>query len=100
MGAPTSDRAGVTQIVRALDEAGWIAMRVDYGDGEYVTAHGVPETVDEVMAVDDAFVIVARRGTGEAWVRFVLGNDPEEVVADYTLSLEDVIGPITEGWWS
>lgn len=99
MSTPKDDRAGITQIVRALDKAGWIPTRVDYGDGEYVIAHGVPETVDEVVAVDDAFVIV-QRGTRDGWVRFVLGNDPDEVVCDYTVNLEDVIGPITKGWWS
>lgn len=98
MSAPASDRAGITQIVRALDKTGWTPTYVDYGDGESVGTHGVQETVDEVMAVDDAFVIV-QRGTGDGWVRFVMGNDPEEVVADYTLNLEDVIGPITKGWW-
>lgn len=101
MGAPTSDRGGVLQTLRALQAAGW-AMHHTY-DGEDSTRTGtVQAATDAVMAVDDAVVHVRQEGYDTSnetgWVRFVLGNDPDEVVCDYTSNLESVIGPLFDSW--
>jgi len=89
--APTSDRAGVRQTLRALKADGWKPLWVDYRDGEdeEVPCTKERETVEAVMQVDDAFLVVEHTETKErGWVRFVMGNEPDEVVCDYTVKLE------------
>lgn len=95
MSAPKNDRSGIKKVLRALTEAGYKIKQVQYADGETVDVTTVKEAVEEVMGVDDAFVIL---DTG-AWVRFVLGNDPSEVASDWTMSLDQIIDPLTRSWW-
>jgi hypothetical protein len=97
MSAPTSDRSGIRQTVRALIAAGWLPLWVDYNDGDVEKVTRETETVDAIMAVDDAFLVV-EKGTERGWVRFVMGNDPDEVVCDYTIKLEDALAPMFERW--
>jgi hypothetical protein len=53
------------------------------------------------MSCDDGYLLVTLPdGTSTSHVYFVYGNDPEEVACDYGVSLEPVIGPLTESWWS
>lgn len=100
MSAPSSDRAGIRQVIRALRAAGWVLVEVYDGEDD-VPVSNETEAVDAVMAVDDAYLHVAEgTPTGpRGWVRFVLGNDPEEVVCDHTINLGSVLDPLTEGWW-
>lgn len=102
MGAPSSDRAGIRQVVRALRGAGWVLIEVFDGGDDHVPVANETEAVDTITAVDDATLIVAEgTPTGpRGWVRFVMGNDPEEVVCDHTLNLSSVLDPLTESWWS
>lgn len=92
MGAPSSDSAGIRQVYRALKEAGNPVIFVFDGE-ENVPVKNENECVDAVTAVDDAFA-----NTADGWVRFVLGNAPEEVVCDYTVNLSDVLDPILDRW--
>jgi len=101
MTAPTTDRGGINQTVHTLHDAGWMPLWVDYNDGDEpeqypadVTAHKV---VEDVMAVDDAFLVV-EKGEERGWVRFVMGNDPDEVVCDYTVKLEDALSAMFDRW--
>lgn len=100
MSAPTSDRGGIQQTIRALKGRGYVLVQVFDGE-DTIPVQTETEAVDAVMAVDDATLTVAEgTPTGpKGWVRFVLGNEPEEVVCDYTINLESVLGPLTEGWW-
>ena len=51
------------------------------------------------MAVDSAWLRVTHPLQSKSGhVFFVLGNDPEEVICDYTINLDHVIGPLMESW--
>jgi len=99
MGVPSSDRAAATQIIHGLIHEGWRPKIVDDG-GEDVPVVTVTEALDAIFAVDAAHLHVQHRNGTWGWVWFVLGNDPEEVAADYTVNLSDAIDPVTEKWWS
>lgn len=107
MPAPSSDQAGIRQTIRALKAAGYALSAVDDGDyydqneggdkdGDLKVATET-EAIEAITAVDDAKLYAAKGGCF-GWVRFVMGNDPEEVVCDYTMSLGDVLDPLTEKW--
>ena len=99
MTAPTSDKAGIRQVIRALVAAGHTLDSVNNGDeDEPVTTEA--QAIEEATAADSASLYV-RDSTGHrAGVFFVLGNhDPVDLVADWNMSLDPVIGPLTEGWW-
>lgn len=56
-------------------------------------------TVAEVMSrlrETDADRLMARRDGKTSWVLLVYGNDPCEVVADYTVDLEEVLAGANE----
>lgn len=97
MSAPTTDRGGIQQTIRALRDAGWELDSV--WDGEESTpVTSYPQAVDDIMSVDQAHLYVKKDGA-EGWVFFVLGNDPDEVINDYTVNLSEVLDPLTESWW-
>lgn len=103
MSAPSSDRAGIRQIIRALREKGYTLVEV-YDGEEDVKVSTETEAIDAIMAVDDATLFVRTPdGSRNPWVRFVLGNDPEEVVCDHVVDCQDfeeIINSVTERWWS
>ena len=94
---PTTDRAGIQQTIRALLAAGYTLDTI--WDGEEETSVSTETAaIDAVMAVDDAILNVDHPTLQSSHVRFVMGNDPWEVVCDYGVSLEPVIGPLTSSW--
>ncbi len=95
MSAPTTDRGGIQQTIRTLRADGWTLSHVY--DGERVPVSNETEAIDAVTAVDDSWLHV-RKGTEKGAVRFVLGNDPEEVVCDYTVNLT-CLDTLTESWY-
>lgn len=100
MAAPSSDSAAIRQTIRALKGAGYTLLEVFDGE-DTVEVKTETEALDAITAVDDATLFVRTpEGDRNPWVRFVLGNDPEEVVCDYVVSLSSVIDPLTESWWS
>jgi len=101
MSAPSTDQAGIRQTIRALRAAGYELTEVFDGE-DRVLVQTEADALDAITAVEDAYLFVTHSAdpVPHTWVRFVLGNDPEEVVCDYTTNLEDVIGPLTESWWS
>lgn len=100
MAAPSSDSAAIRQTIRALKGAGYALLEVFDGE-DTVKVKTETEALDAITAVDDATLFVRTpEGDRNPWVRFVLGNDPEEVVCDYVVSLSPVIDPLTESWWS
>ena len=97
MAAPSSDTAGIRQAIRALKADGWaLAFVLDGEDDIPVTAE--TEAIEAITAVDDAYLHV-RKGEARGWVRFVMGNDPDEVICDYTTNLK-VIDTLTDGWYA
>jgi hypothetical protein len=99
MTAPSSDRAGIRQTIRALKAAGY---RLDYVDdgGDYVKVKTETEAIDAILAVDDAWLYVTHTDPNlrTSGVRFVMGNQPEEVVCDYGMRLDWVLAPLTDSW--
>lgn len=97
MSAPTSDKAGIRQTIRALRAAGW---ELDFvcNQEDDIPVKTEDEAIQHITAVDEAFLNVKaydRRGH----VFFVLGNSPDEVICDYTTNLSSVIEPLTDSWF-
>lgn len=98
MPAPTSDRAAIRQIIRALKAAGYTLRAVNDGE-ELIPVSTESGALAAIMAVDEATLIInLPDDAGRGWIYFVLGNEPFEVAADYTLNLSPVLDPLTEGW--
>jgi hypothetical protein len=95
MATPTTDAGGIRQTIRALVADGWRLDRVEFGD-EPEPVRNETEAMAIITNLDDAFLVVTR-GEESGWVRFVMGNDPEEVVCDYTINLE-CVQRLTSGW--
>lgn len=95
MPVPTSDKAGIRQVIRALKADGWELDCVYDGGDEDNPVTGEQEAIDAIDAVDDAYLNV-KKGEDTGWVRFVLGNEPDEVVCDYTTNLTAVDALINE----
>lgn len=104
MGAPSSDKAGIRQVIRALRKAGYTLTGGHDGEDFFEVEPDVSEDklIDELMQCDSSTLHTRKEGEEpvNSFVYFVLGNDPEEVVCDHGVSLEPVLGPLTEGWWS
>lgn len=99
MSAPSTDTAGIRQVIRALRAAGHTLLLVDDG-GEEITVTTEKAAIEAITAVDQAHLYVTLPG-GEStgWVFFVLGNDPDEVVCDYTTNLDPTIDDLTSSWY-
>ena len=95
MPTPTTDAGGIRQTIRALVADGWTLDRVEFGD-EPEPVRNETEALAIITDLDDAFLVVTR-GEESGWVRFVMGNEPYEVVCDYTINLECVTR-LTSGW--
>lgn len=99
MAAPKTDAAAIRQTIRALRAAGYVLDHVDDGGDEMVKVRTEDEALDAITAVDSAHLFVEHPGPHRAsYVWFVLGNDPEEVIADHGVSLSHVLDPLTERW--
>lgn len=102
MSVPSTDSAAIKQVIKVLVAAGHTLSHVDYGDGEPVTHVLSPaEAVEEVLAVDDAYLYFNINGgimSSQGWVRFVPQGDVEDLVADYTLSLDPHIKDLIRTW--
>ena len=97
--SPKTDEAGIRQVIRALRAAGHKLLYVFDGE-EDIPVRTEAEAMKAITDVEDAFLHVTPVPGHHItpWVRFVLGNAPDEVVCDYTLSLDPVLGPLTDGW--
>ena len=109
MTAPSSDKAAIRQIIRALRKADHVITGGHDGEDFFEVAPDVSEDVlidEHLMVCDDSTLhvdlpLAEGKATRESsFVYFVLGNDPEEVACDYGVTLEPVLGPLTRGWWS
>ena len=98
MATPSTDSAAMRAILRSLVNGGCTLRQVF--DGEDVTdVSSVAEALRVILAVDDATVSVWTPDGSSGWVWFVLGNSPEEVVADHTVNLSEWIDPVCHSWW-
>lgn len=86
MAKPKTDSAAIRATIRALKKAGY-------------KKESMTLVIEAITAVDIAWLYVRSETDDKArWVYFVMGNDPEKVICDYTTNLEHVIGPLMESW--
>lgn len=96
MTAPSTDLSAIRQIVSGLQLAGWTLDYV-YDGEERVPVKDAHEAIALTTDLDEATLSV-HKDTETGYVYFVLGNEPYEVAADWTLTLSDVLDPITDSW--
>lgn len=100
---PSNDREAISLILTGMVEAGCTITGVvddTWNMNDVTEASTADEATGLVTAVDEAYVYITSPGHQEGWVRFVLGNDPEEVAADYTVNLGKFLEPIVRPWWA
>ena len=94
--APTTDSAGIRRVIRALVADGWTLDRVEYGEWEPEYVSTEAEALTILDDLDDGFLLVTK-GDESGWVRFVMGNEPYEVAADWTVNLKAVYAEV-DSW--
>lgn len=103
MSTPTTDRGALQQVIRALKAAGWVPSKVDNGE-DVIKTPNETSMLAEIFAVDMCHAFFRRESEGPGgalgYLFVVLGNDPEEVIADYTLNLDPTVDQVQQGWWS
>lgn len=87
---PSSDKAGIRHTIRVLTADGWTLTEVQSPGDDPEPVKGEADALALITDLDDAFLVV-ERGDEVGWVRFVQGNDPIEVVCDYTVNLTAVV---------
>lgn len=100
---PSSDREAVTIIATRLSAAGCTFTGVvedTWCPDDVTPVDTFMDVPDLVGGVDEAWVYVTLPDGTESWIRFVNGNDPEEVVCDHGVNLSPFIDPIVTPWWS
>lgn len=96
---PSNDREAITLILEGLQADGWVLTRVNDSEESYRLGNNITRAVGHVTDVDFAHVFM-ERGEETGWVWFVLGNDPEEVAADYSTNLDPTLSNIVDPWWN
>lgn len=99
---PSNDREAITLVLEGLSQRGLTITEViedTWCPDERTQVTTVQEAIDLSNGVDEAYVFVLTPDGDEGWIRFVLGNDPEEVVCDHTVNLSEFIDPIVDPWW-
>jgi hypothetical protein len=99
MSVPSSETAAIRQVIRALIAVGYSLDSVDNGGG-CVNVSTETEAIEEIMATDSAWLFVESAKEYISGVWFVLGNSPEEVAADWNVSIDHVIEPLLDKWMS
>lgn len=102
MSKPVDEISAVRQVLDELRTTGWKAVYLEYRDTIDLTEvwdFSPEQLLNEVMATYHVFVHVKHEELKDAaWLLLVYGNDPEEVVADYTTNLDNVMNTLVERW--
>ena len=99
MPTPSSDKAAIRQVIRALVNDGYELVRVDNRE-EFISVTNESEAIEAITEVDEAALYVKYGNHNTThWVYFVLDNVPYVVVGDYSESLSHVINPLIDSWW-
>ena len=99
MTTPKSDRTAIVQVIRALKKAGWNPTKIT--DPENVNVEGMNPTEIADLITSHYYSAVLHFKKPEVenyrtqWIYFVLGNSPEEVVCDNTISNEEFDNIVT-----
>jgi hypothetical protein len=89
------ERRIIRRYLKALVDTGY-EIAVDYEQEDLTWHRDVQLGLEEVTAVDIATVYCREPGakTTKGWLYFVQGNEPGEVLNDYTTNLEEVLAPV------
>lgn len=84
------EAAAVRKIIRALKKAGKPVVRVQYdaAGGDFIDTPTEKAVMLEVFNLDEAWLVTE----DGAWVFIVMGEDPEDMPTDYSLSLDGILG--------
>lgn len=101
MAAPSSDAAGIRQVIRALREADHVITGGHDGEENFTVEPDASEDdlVKTLTACDESTMHVRLPDGTDSFVFFVLGNEPFEVVCDHGTTLGPVLDPLTRSWW-
>lgn len=106
---PSNDKEAITLILQGLVAAGHTIVSViddTWNKDDKTYTSDVDEAVDLITGVDEGFVLLRTKDSDDpdymddAWIYFVLGNDPEEVACNYTVNLDPDLSNITDPWWN
>lgn len=95
---PCDDRQAMRLVIRGIMAKG-VTLDFIYDGEEDVPVSTTATALDILCNLDDAFLHVVRPDGIRGWIRFVMGNEPFEVVCDHTINLSEYIDPITDPWW-
>jgi hypothetical protein len=89
-----AERGIAREVIRCLVDAGYTVSVFD-GEDYPVRKSTSKRAIFDALAQTDNDKLVARDKDGKkvGWVWLVYGNEPCELIADYTLNLEEVIQP-------
>ena len=104
MATPKNDRAAIVQVIRALKKAGWNPVSITYPETVMVKTKTPGEIADLITDNYFSAVLYFKKDGSDIrpqCVYFVPGNNPDEVVCDYTIShneFDSVISTLLESW--
>ena len=105
MGKPRTDRTAILQLIQTLKKAGWKAVSISYP--EDINVRGVTSNAIATLIADNYDIAILEFKKPEVdnfrtqWIYFVMGNAPEEVACNYTVSNQEfdtIVTEITERW--
>jgi hypothetical protein len=76
--------------LRAMKKAGYAPQAMNNGGG------WEPYKEADLFAADDCAVSFRAADGAKGQLYFVYGNEPEEVLCDYSINLEPILAPIME----
>jgi hypothetical protein len=91
-----SERRVVWNLFAHLAAAGWEVTELNDGDG-WKPVIGAKPAMELIFNLDDCWVQVTKGGRSH-WLRFVLGNSPEEVLSDYSYSETSGFAAVVEAF--
>lgn len=91
---PSTDRSAIELVIRELRRIGFRPWQIFDPEKSWIDLpDGLAEVMRSIMDLDDAEVMFEHQTRGDAfWIRFVMGNDPYEVVCDHTFREEGDAG--------
>ncbi len=104
MATPKNDRAAIVQVIRALKKAGWNPVSIAAPETVMVKTKTPGEIADLITDNYFSAILYFKKDGSDIrpqCVYFVLGNDPDEVVFDYTIrnnEFDTIVTTLIERW--
>ena len=99
---PSNDREAISLIIDGLIKRGCKPTLSRDGGSEDLPYTDKESALDWLTSCDEGVLFVDLPPGAEresSHILFILGNDPEEVAADYGVSISPYLDPIIEPWW-